>query len=623
MTRRITLLLALAIAVLGAASCSGVERAKPKSQTRRLSEPVFTLEVEPMMRNTVASESIVVGTAETVVRGYGLVVGLDNTGSRVLPATVRAYMLQMMTKMGVGSHARDAGNLSPRAMLDSEETAVVIVEGIIPPAAPAGTRFDVRVYAVPGSGTTSLEGGSLWTTELRPGPLAVGGRQAFSLAKAKGMIFINPFMTTDQDETAPTTVDMTTGRILDGGVVSKSMPVKLRLATPSHTRTATLITAINTNFPREPGQRDETARGESGESIEITIPPSHHDDSGEFIELLRHTTLNVAAPEQMAMNVRRSLLSTPGASESASWRWQALGRRAIPMFQDLYDYPEEQPRLAALEAGCRLGDPMVVDPLVDMANNSKDLDTRLACLALLGQTVPNPRIDMEIRPMLDDENVDIRLGAFESLLERQDPYIKSVMIDEKFTLHLVRSEKPLIYISQSGKPQIVMFGTQIPVKQPMTLMTQENNLILKADEGDEHIEIFYRQRSSESASIEEVDPYLAPLVFFLGHRTSVESPATGIDLSYSETIGTLHELWKAGYIQADFKAEQDRILAAILRSTESEELELRPEFDGQPLAPSLDDALPGLEPGDDSVQGSRKPKSGQENGRNSGTVVPR
>jgi hypothetical protein len=59
----------------------------------------------------------------------------------------------------------------------------------------------------------------------------------------------------------------------------------------------------------------------------------------------------------------------------------------------------------------------------------------------------------------------------------------------------------------------------------------------------------------------------------------VERPAPGIGMSYSETIGALHEIWKRGYIKADFKAEQDRILASIVKADEDKPRDARPEYE--------------------------------------------
>ena len=168
--------------LLGLAALQGcqdlfLEKAKARPNTERIDRTNFTIEVDPIMRNTVASEGVLTGYQPTVVRGYGLVVGLKGTGSRLVPAEVRSMMTAEMTRLGIGDPRSGWEHLSPERMLDSEDTAVVVVEGVIPPGAPKGLTFDVRVFALPGSTTSSLEGGRLYTTDLRPGPLSTGSRQ--------------------------------------------------------------------------------------------------------------------------------------------------------------------------------------------------------------------------------------------------------------------------------------------------------------------------------------------------------------------------------------------------------------------------------------------------------------
>ena len=557
-------------------ACSMVEKADRGRDARSLEKRNFEIDIQPIMRGTVASEAVVLGDAPTVVRGYGLVVNLKGTGSRLMPAPVRAFMLKEMTRRGVGNPATGFGEISPERLLDSEDTAVVIVEGVIPPGSVKSGEFDVRVYAAPGTGTTSLEGGTLYTTELRPGNLAVGAKQATPLAVARGRIFINPFA--EPDARGRDTVDRLTGRILGGGRVTNDMPLKLRMAIRSHTRAIAIQDAINSRFPREPGQADKTARGKTGEEIEITVPPSFHDDPERFVELVKHTGLRPEAVEATALAIRRSVVANPGFALLANWRWQALGPKAIPILQDLYDYPEEGPRLSALTAGSALNDATATSYLLDLAENGSD-EARLSAIAMLRDMGANPAIEVGLRPMLDDSDVDIRLAVFEALEKRRDPIIARVEVDRKFTLNLVPSSSPLIYVSQTGKPRVVLFGESLEIKRPMFLEAWSERLLMKADQAQGRLEVFYREAPGIAAQIDEVDPSLAEVVAYFGHRTTIEAPAPGIGLTYGETIGALHELWKKGYVDADFKAEQDRVLAAIIRAQKSERLEDRPEFD--------------------------------------------
>ena len=595
-----------------------MERAKKTPKSSRLSGTNFEHEVDPIMRGTVASEGLLTGYQPTIVHGYGLVVGLKGTGSRLVPAEVRAMMLAEMARHGIGDPRTGWEHLTPERMLDSEDTAIVVVEGVIPPGAPKGSTFDVRVFALPGSTTTSLDGGRLYTTELRPGPLAVGSKQAFALARASGPIFINPFV--EPGKTATSAVNSLSGRILDGGTTISDMPVKLRLASTSHARASTVQQAINSNFPREPGQSNETAHGESGDSIIITVPPSYTEETTEFIELLRHTSLNVGAIEMTSQAVRRGLLANPGSGSSAKWRWCALGPKAVPMIQDLYDHSEESPRFAALSAGAHLDDALVVPHLLDLAEKSENKQRRIVAIQHLGRMGTNPHVDIGLHELLKDKDVDIRLATFEAMLERRDPMIGHMWVDEKFILNQVPSTYPMVYISQTGVPRLVVFGSDLEFKKPMTLNTWSGRLLMKADSADDKIQVFYRVREGSRAEILLAPEQLEAFVTFLGHKTSIDNPNPGLDLAYGEVISAVHELWRKGYLPCDFKAEQDRVLAAILENETESDYVTRPEFDEQP---EPDWRLP-ARPGEENEGELDLPaRGGLDAGTAPGDTVPR
>ena len=566
------------VLALGACSDMMVERAAPnleKASVDRSAVKVDSIDIDPIMRGTVASETGLVGFDPVVVRGYGIVVGLRDTGSRQMPSDVRAFLTQELAKRGFGSGQPGAPKLSPQDLLNSSDTAVVIVEGVIPPGAPKGSKFDVRVTTAPGTSTSSLEGGRLLIADLRPGPLFTGSRQPFPLAEGAGPVVINPFV--EPNATQRDAINRTSGRVLDGGLVNKDMPLKLRLMTPSHSRAETIQNTINTLFPREPRQKEETAHGRSAETIDLSVPPSFRKRTGEFAELIRHTPLNVENPEQTAMAIRRSLLANPGAAGAASWRWQALGKRALPMIQDLYEYPEEQPRFAALNAGSKLDDQLAVQPLMDLARKSESLTIRTEAIKLLGRMGTNAEIELGLRELLDDPDVEIRLSAFEALDKRRDPHIIGMEMGRKFVLNVVPSKYRMIYVSQSGQPRVVVFGEALGVKVPMTLYSWEGRLIIKADEGDRFLEVFYRERPELPATVDRVKPDMSSLIGYFARRPTPDRPETGLNFSYSETISALHELWRLKYIDCDFRAEQDRILAEVLRDDQREK-DLRPEF---------------------------------------------
>ena len=569
---------AAALAAIGAVACSNIEKADPTIQTKRADPISFEIDADPIMRGTVAAETMIVGYEPAVVRAYGVVVGLKGTGSRIAPNEVRQHMIQDLSRRGVGDPTVAEVNFTPESLLDSEDTAIVVVEGLINPGSVKGTKFDLRVYAAPGTATTSLEGGKLWTCDLRPGLLIAGSKQARPFAEGRGPIVINPFA--DQSGKIVDTVNRLSGRVLNGGEVTRDMTVKLRLSTPSHARARLIANAINSYFPREKGQKDDTARGRSSELIDIHIPPSWRDRTDEFIQVLRHTPITTAPIEQLASQVARSVTNNPGAASAASLRWQALGKKSLGAVRPLYTFPEEQPRFAALDAGAKLDDALAVSHLLDLARNGSGR-VRVQAVRLLGRMSSNPSVDLGLRSLLEDDDIDVRLTAFEELRDRNDPIVQSQDVSGRFRVDVVPSAKPMIYVSQSGEPRIAIFGTDLEIVRPMTLTAWSGRLMFKGDEGKRSIEVFYRASDGLSPMTDFVQPKVAEVARFLGHTTTVDRPAPGVGMSYSETIGALHEIWKKGYIKADFKAEQDRILASIVKADEDKPRDARPEYEDE------------------------------------------
>jgi len=150
------------------------------------------------LRGTLLTQVTFNGVEPSLVGGIGFVVGLAGTGGEPLDERVAATLERQMGLMGVGETGAWEGTplegVSPRQLLSDPNTAAVVVTAAIPPGAPEGREFDVFVRALNAS---SLEGGRLWTTELRIGPPRTFGETTRRLiGEAKGDIFINPFART-------------------------------------------------------------------------------------------------------------------------------------------------------------------------------------------------------------------------------------------------------------------------------------------------------------------------------------------------------------------------------------------------------------------------------------------
>jgi len=558
---------AAAMAIGG--GCSSVEKAPPRPRPANAGA-TMTKDLPEIMRGTISSSCWLDGWSDVVVRDYGFVVGLKGTGHRTMDAPIRAFMLEQMARMGVGSE-RSGYNIPPEQLLDSLDTAVVIVEAIIPAGSPMGTRFDVRVSALANTETTSLEGGTLWTTELRPalapGRPPVGPRRARTIARAYGQLLTNPFVSPDSGQSmleSGGNLNLLSARILGGGVTLSPLPLKLRLVTPSHNIASILQQVINSQFPQEPGQMRPTAWGEGDESIEVNVPPSYHDDTREFVKLLEHTTVDRANQNIVVQYINRMVRDNPGDADHASWRWQAIGRQVLPAIKEFYTSGDEMARYGALRAGARLNDAMVIPHLIDLAKTGSNA-VRKQAIELLGDMRPDAEIIVGLQPLLSDPATDVRIAAYEALANSRTNLVRPYIVGNKFRVDVVESDRPLVYIALFDEPRIVIFGRDLAIKSPMSLGAWSNRFLMKGDAGAPGLEVAYRDEAGTQSIHRDVSPLLREFVAFLGHTTTIEEPRPGLGLTYGETIGVLHALHRNSVLaRAEFMTEADRIRIDIL-----------------------------------------------------------
>ncbi|TVQ32660.1 MAG: hypothetical protein EA376_04665 [Phycisphaeraceae bacterium] len=589
-------LMAATVVFVAAGGCSGAER--PEQRERASMPDRVVRDMPAILRGTIGAESFLRGTESLLITGYGVVVGLNGTGSADVPASVRSVLEREMSRRGVGRESVGMGWTSPSRMLDDPNTAVVLVQAVVPPGAPAGSRFDVLVTALPGTATTSLEGGRLWTTDMRGGLTLPGGPDTPSLARASGDIFINPFA--DPASSGEDAINRRSGRVLNGGEVTRSRELILVLDNPSHARARSMVAAINTKFPSDSTvDRGQTAWGLNSEQIEISVPARYSDDTEEFLELLMSTRVDTSFPEEWARRYTQEMRSQPDLATELSWRLQAIGRPAVPFLRDLYDYPEVAPRLAALRAGARLGDALVTPHLKDLATGGPSF-LRAIAIELLGDMGPDPMVNLALRELLEVDQLEVRIAAYEALAKRGDPLLDRRRMGNKFTLDTIPAAKPMVYVSQQGEPRIVIFGSGLDVKRPTLASGWSDRLMLASDSPSDEIRVYYLDHRSGRSTRGTIGPEVKDLIRFLSHRQTPENPAPGLDLSYSEVVGALHEIWKDGAINADFVAEQDKLAAELLRSATDPALEERPEFsdpedaDDERMSGALDPNRPSL-----------------------------
>lgn len=579
--------------------------------------PTVMRDVHPALRGTIGSEVEFRNVQDVLASGFGLVVGLRGTGGGELPDTVAATMEREMGLMGIGK-ANVAGGSpldgrTPRQVLRDPNVAVVLVQAAIPPGAPANSRFDVYVKAL---NATSLEGGTLWTTELRFGqPAVFGAAQQKTVARAKGPIFVNPFAVLGGEKDGQT---RDSGRVLDGGAITQPQPIILSLDNQSWARARGMVSSINSRFPEGPGDPGPTARGRSASLIEVRVPRRYRLYPGEFLELVKHLPVENQYPEELAKRYAEAMRAEPALAEDLSWCLEAVGTKAIPFLRGLYGSPELAPRLGALRAGARLNDPLAADGLKALARDGSG-SVRLRAIQLLGELDGGPSVDLALRDLVAAQELVVRVGAYEALAQRaersQRDYLRRSqseapdaarisptaievlaqsalprgnlqgidrkIVGGKFLLDIVPYGDPLIYVAQQGQPRVVLFGQDQMLLRPALAGAWNERLVIRADETGP-VRVRYTPPNSIGAVTKELDnTSLVALIDLLARDNEPDSPASpGLDMSYSEIVGALSAMSESKAVAAGFATEQNKLRAQLLAAGAGRDQVERPEKPG-------------------------------------------
>ena len=202
---------------LGGCSNGRSGKTPPVAQQDLLPRPALY----PALHGTIKSFAAVASANPVLVRGYGIVAGLPNTGSGEMPPEIRNMMMNRLLKNNIGFLSHGTAQYDPSKILRSRQIAAVFVEGVIPPLAMRGTTFDLKVIAMPNTQTTSLANGLLWTTPLR---VHVGlNNMSRVLARGRGPVFCDPLHASASRLVKAGTI-LRTGRVMAGGIVSIKIP---------------------------------------------------------------------------------------------------------------------------------------------------------------------------------------------------------------------------------------------------------------------------------------------------------------------------------------------------------------------------------------------------------------
>ncbi len=525
------------------------------------------------------------GYQPLVVGGYGLVVNLNGQGSSEVPAYLRRWLINEMRKKGVGSAALGTSGMSPERVLASSHTAVVAVQGLIPPGATKGARFDVLVSCLPQTQTTSLEGGRLWTTDLSTNGTDPSMRFSHRLAAASGPMYINPL---NQKKTLSQSKLKLRRQavVLSGGVATADRDLALILHQPSWQRSRLIADRINERFPKSPTDRRDTAVPIDDTHIKLNIPSRYARRADRLLELISHAFIQRSPgfEQAKAKQLATLLLDHAQYAQGIAMAWIAMGKTVLPVVRPYYNHPDQVIRLAALEAGARMEDELVAESFEQISRQS-DPQLRRQIAQMLGYLPRSLRGAKTLQQLLDDPDTTVRIQAYESLAKISDPIIQRMAIDGpgadrfKFVLDLVPSQTPLIYVAQSRLPRLVIFNPTLGFQAPFLAKIWDNRLMLRASEPDQTMTVFYQKPGDVEGQTLTIRPTVADLTYLMGHRPSIQNPRDGLDLDYSQVVNAVFQLCDQGAIPVDTHLQINPLAQAIARAEQAGDHLRRPESD--------------------------------------------
>jgi flagellar basal body P-ring protein FlgI len=409
------------------------------------------------------------GMNYTKVEAVSMVTGLPGTGSDPPPSPQRATLLDDMNRRGVNH---------PNDVLASPGTSLVLVRAYLRPGIQKGDHFDVEVRVPSRSETTNLRSG--WLLPARLTEMAVLGeqiRQGSVLGQAEGPVLVDPAADPKKDPALATR-----GRVLGGGVALKSRSLGLIVSRQHQSirLSQQISAAINKRFyVHVDGRKQGVAVPKTEEFIELAVHARYKDNVGRFMRVARNIPVDESTKVlQDRLQLLEHQLADPLTAANAAIRLEAVGNdQAIEILTKALAINDPEVRFYAAEALAYLDQTAAVETLAAVARDEPSF--RVNALAALSAMDDVIAFD-SLRDLLSVQSAETRYGAFRALwaMNENDPLVRGETMGSGFTYHVLDVAGPaMIHVTQSYRPEVVVFGKNQKFSLPLVLDAGPNVLV--------------------------------------------------------------------------------------------------------------------------------------------------
>lgn len=430
------------------------------------------------------------GLEPVTLEGVGLVVGLNGTGGDPAPSAYRTKLMEDLKKNGV---------VNPNQLLQSPNTALVIVRAYLPPLLKKGEKIDIEVRVPESAEASSLAGGWLMETYLSeqafiPGK---GVLEGHAYAKAEGTILTAAV----GGDTTNSPALLKRGRVLGGATVLRERVLGLFLRNDfrsirNATRVATVIGQRFHHFDRQ-GIKKPMAEAKTDQKVELLVHPKYKDNYPRYLQVIRHMAFKETdvARRVRLQQLQRDLFVGELADQTAL-QLEAIGGDAVPVLKQGLTSPLIECRFHAAMALAYLGSSEGLPALVEAARTER----AFRAFAFAGMsTLEDADVNIALRELMSEPSAETRYGAFRSLwtLDKNDPFLRGETLGVRedaepkkgrnlgdYQLHVLHTTgEPMVHTTLRTRPEIVLFGAEQEFRTPMYL-TAGRHIMVTAQPGD-------------------------------------------------------------------------------------------------------------------------------------------
>lgn len=240
--------------------------------------------------------------------------------------------------------------------------------------------------------------------------------------------------------------------------------------------------AINDRFHTyRNGRKRGVAEPKTPEFVELILHERYKENITRFFKVVRNIALRESSSDRQARIGRLSTqLMDPLTAATAAIRLEAIGdEQAVEILKLGADHNDAEVRFYAAEALAYLDETAAVAPLVAAAREEPAFRVNaLAALSAMDDVVAYDAL----RSLLKVRSAETRYGAFRALwsMNEDDPLVHGERLGDKapFSYHRLGVDcPPMIHVTRSYRPEIVLFGDEQHFQLPMVLDAGKHILV--------------------------------------------------------------------------------------------------------------------------------------------------